>query len=817
MKQKHFTPPCPPSTSSGHSPSRGDFKTASSTVFCYFTLLICLLIFTTTSAQKANFELAEKFTSERMEKMVGSTSVRANWIKDQDRFWYEYKTGDGQNWWFVDAARRTKRLLFDQEDMAAQLAVIFKKPFNSKDLPLKDFKYDVGKGLFTFHVDSIEFTYRLENRQLVQGDSLKKKPDDSWITYSPDSTWIAFARKHNLYLMRADDPDSNEIQVSTDGERWYSYQREDGDTTTTKRLRARASWFEDEKKLYVRRQDRRKMGDLWVINSLKKRPELETYKYAMPGEENIQQDEVLVLDIETREWVKLQTDKWKDQSLGGTYFNKGGYFTTEKSDYLYFLRRDRLWKNIDVCKADTKTGEVQVLWSEESKPYFNTRFADLAVIDEGKEYIWWSERNGWGQLYRYDSNGKLKNKITDGYFVVGDIEKIDTLKKAIYFEGFGREQGVHPYYAMKYRVNFDGTGLQRLTPEDADHTFSMGDKKNHFVDNYSRVDLPTTSVLRDTQGRVVMELEETNISRIEEIGWKAPEIFTVKAADDATDLYGVMWKPFDFDSTKKYPIITYVYPGPQTEPFPIGFSTRVGRTMSLAQVGFVVVAFGQRGGSPMRSKYYHNFGYGDLRDYPLADNKYGIEQLAARHSYIDLNRVGIHGHSGGGFMSTAAILTYPDFYKVAVSSSGNHDNNIYNLWWSEVHNGVQEKKRKVKKKNQETTATNGDTTKVKEEEETYFDAKVEPNTELAKNLRGHLLLVTGDIDNNVHPANTYRMANALIKAGKRFDFMVLPGQRHGYGDYTPYFERMMWYYYAEHLLGEYRTNVDFNIPEEPRN
>ncbi|MFQ5632097.1 MAG: alpha/beta hydrolase family protein, partial [bacterium] len=200
----------------------------------------------------------------------------------------------------------------------------------------------------------------------------------------------------------------------------------------------------------------------------------------------------------------------------------------------------------------------------------------------------------------------------------------------------------------------------------------MGDKKNYFVDNYSRVDLPTKSVLRDTRGNVVMALEETNLSRIEEIGWQAPEIFTVKAADDATDLYGVMWKPFDFDSTKTYPIIAYVYPGPQTEPFPIGFSLRrVGRTMTLAQVGFVVVAFGQRGGSPLRSKYYHNFGYGDLRDYPLADNKYGIEQLSARHPFIDLNRVGIHGHSGGGFMSTAALLTYPDFYKVAVSSAGN--------------------------------------------------------------------------------------------------------------------------------------------------
>ncbi|MCH8874477.1 S9 family peptidase [candidate division KSB1 bacterium] len=749
-----------------------------------------------------------------MEKMASSLSVDPNWFKDENRFWYEYKNTDGKNWYVVDAEKRTKKTLFDQEDMAAQLAELFEKPFNSKDLPLKDFEYDKGKGLFTFHVDSVEVTYRVENRKLVKGDSLKKKPDDKWITYSPDSTWIAFARTHNLYIMKTDDPDSTEHQLTTDGEKWYSYQFDEKDTTSTKRLRARVEWFKHSKKLFSRRQDKRKMGDLWVINSLKKRPELETYKYSMPGEEHVAQTEVVVFDIETKQDVKLkiEIDGWKDLRLGtgGRRSVNTGFFTSKDSDDLYFIVRDRTWKKIAVCKANTTTGEVEVIISEESKPYVSRRFADVAVIEDGKEFIWWSERNGWGQLYRYDSKGNLKKRITNGYFVVGDMMKIDTLKQVIYFRGFGREKGVDPNYTMNYRINFDGTGLKLLSPENATHSFSMSDKMNYFVDNYSRVDMPPKSVLRDAKGRVVMELEETDISRMVEAGWKMPEVFTVKAADDVTDLYGVMWKPFDFDPAKKYPIIAYVYPGPQVEPFPISFTLTGSRarTVPLAQVGFVVIAMGQRGGSPLRSKYYHNYGYGDLRDYPLADNKYGIEQLAARHSFIDIERVGIFGHSGGGFMSTAAILTYPDFYKVAVSSAGNHDNNVYNNSWSEVHNGIQEKTRKVKKKNEDGEAV--------EEDSTYWEARIEPNTELAKNLKGKLLLVHSDMDNNVHPANTIRMVDALMKAGKRFDFMLMPGQRHGFGKYTPYFERMMWYYFAEHLLGDYRTNVDYNIPKEEK-
>lgn len=773
-------------------------------------LFFSLLPLQGVSQQKGNFELAERFTADKMEKMTGSTFLRPNWIEDEDRFWYEWETINGKRWVFVDADRGTARPLFDTKEIAAQLSETFNRGFNANNLELEDFDYDTDRGFFTFHVDSIEFKYHIGGSELVKGDSLQAEEPEPWATYSPDSTWIAFARRHDLYLMRADDSDSTEIRLTEDGERWYSFQGNHGDTTSTERLRSRAVWFEDSQKLYVKRQDWRDVDDLWVINTLSDRPELETYKYNMPGEENHYQDEILVFDAETREPVRLDTDKWPDQSLGGVYFNDGGIFKTETSDYLYILRRNRTWDQVDVLKANTATGETEVLWSETSEPYFNTRYAQLAIINEGEEYIWWSERTGWGQLYRYDSEGNLRNRITDGHFVAGDIAAIDTTAQTIYYEGFGKEEGQNPYYSHYYKVNFDGSGEELLTPEDANHTISMSDTRSYFVENYSRADLPTKAVLKDNNGDTVLELEETELTKMNEAGYRLPENFSVKAADGTTDLYGVMWKPADFDPGKKYPVISYVYPGPQVEPWPRSFSVSgtSARAHSLAQVGFVVVAMGNRGGSPLREKWYHNYGYDNLRDYALEDNRYGIEQLAATHPYIDQQKVGIYGHSGGGFMSTAALLTYPDFYKVAVSSAGNHDNNVYNIWWSEVHHGVKEETKTVTKENEDGEET--------EEEQTVFNSRIPSNTELAENLKGRLLLVHGEMDNNVHPANTYRLADALIKAGKRFDMMIFPESRHGFGRYTDYFERMLWDYFAEHLLGNYRLNIDYNIPSDDK-
>ena len=768
-------------------------------------LIIILSPLTTVLAQSANLELAERFTTKKMEKLIGTTSLRPNWIEDSNNFWYIWEDASGKNWFYVDVDAKSQRDLFDREMLAGKLSEEFKRPFNATDLDLKGFEFDTDRQLFTFHVDSIEFTYSVNGRNLVKGDSLKADKPEPWATYSPDSTWIVFAKNHNLFLTSSDTSDTTEHQLTTDGERWFSYQADQGDTTSNKKLRARVRWFDDEKKFYVTRTDERKVKDLWVINSLGKRPSLQTYKYAMPGDEEVGIDYVEIFDVATKSRVIMDTDKWEDQNLSVDFEDVAtGDFGGKGSDVIYIQRLNRAANEVDLLRGNTTTGEMEVILSERSEPYWNWRFLEAGIINDGEEYIWWSERSGWGHFYRYDSEGKLKNQITSGNFVAGELIKIDTTAQKIYFQGYGRN-GDHPYNAHLYSIRFDGSHISHLTPENANHQIYASPEGNYFVDNISRVGMPTKVVLRDGSGRTIINLQEVNIDRASEMGWKVPEEIKLKAADGVTDLYGVMYKPFDFDSTKKYPIVSYVYPGPQTEPYPTRFGASTRQT--LAQIGVIVVAFGNRGGSPLRNRYYHTFGYDNLRDYPLADNRYGLEQLIAQHDYIDGSKIGIYGHSGGGFMSTAALLTHPDFYTAAVSSAGNHDNNIYNRWWSETHNGVKETVKTKKVMGEDSVEV--------EEKEITFDGPIKPNTELAKNLQGHLMLVHGEYDNNVHPANTIRLVDALIKAGKRFDLMMLPAQRHGFrGATRDYFERLTWYYFAEYLLDDYRTTIDFNIPEE---
>jgi dienelactone hydrolase len=555
-------------------------------------------------------------------------------------------------------------------------------------------------------------------------------------------------------------------------------------------------WSHNSKKFIFQKSDDRMLKDLWVINSVsKKRPTLETYKYHMPGEQEFSKDELLIFDIPSKEIVKVQLDTVKQQSISvyraprkkSTYdddFSPSLLLSKKGKIYFNTISRDR--KKLDICVADIETGEVKVLIEERFNTYIESR--PLVLFNNEQEMLHWAERDGWAHYYLYDTNGNLKQQVTNGPFHVDNFEGINENERVLYFTANGVNKTIDPYYSHLYRINLNGTGMKSINAGDFNTDVSVADSNKYFVTNFSRVNTIPKSELRSTTGALILNLEEADLSQLFATGYKFPETFVMKADDGITDIYGVLYKPYDFDSTKVYPLIEYVYPGPQTEAVSKSFSVNMDRTDRMAQVGFIVVSLGNRGGHPDRSKWYHNYGYGNLRDYGLADKKYVAEQLADKYSFIDIDKVGIFGHSGGGFMSTAAMLVYPDFFKVAVSSAGNHDNTIYNSWWSETHHGVKEEKDADGK--------------------ISYKYDIDKNQELAANLKGKLMLVTGDVDNNVNPGATIRMANALIKANKRFDYMIMPGKRHGFGDMNEYFFWLKADYFSKYLLGIENTNVD---------
>lgn len=792
---------------------------------------------------KANYQLASRFSPEKLRKMIFSTSVNPNWLSQSDRFWYVYETSAGKSWYIVDPVLRKKEPLFDNADMAAQLTRIVKDPFDSQNIDIRSIRFNEDERSFRFEVNSTKDTvknqeerekltnksdtlkkkvfyleYDLQTRRVVElSDTLKTKANLSWANFSPDTSVVIFAKAYNLYWMdrenylkaQKNDKDSTivEHQFTTDGVQYYAWGGDQYSTTTggdakeekealEQRRRAPVIWSPDGKYFLVSRKDSRHLSPLWVINNVGgKRPTLETYKYQMPGEADSTEQELHLFDFATKKPTLLDVHAFKNQTLSlwtnplpsnmrSDAIRISTWLGT--NDAFFFARSSRDLKRIDIVKLNISDLSVSVLVEERMNTYLDVSRPWL--IDGGKEFVHWSQRDGWGHYYLYDGNGKLKNQITSGEYYSSEITGLDAKNRTLYFVANGRESGEDPYFKHHYSVNLNGSGMKLLNPGDFDHQVSMSESNRFFVNNSSRVNTTPEAVLYNSAGQKILDLEKADLSLLFAAGYQFPEPFKVKADDGITDLYGVMYKPFDFDSTKVYPLIEYVYPGPQTEAVNKSFGRSMDRIDRLAQFGFVVITVGNRGGHPERSKWYHNYGYGDLRDYGLADKKAAAEQLADRYAYIDLNRVGITGHSGGGFMSTAAMLVYPDFFKVAVSGAGNHENNIYNRWWSERHHGVKE-----------VVSAKGDTT---------FSYAITRNTELAKNLKGRLLLVTGDIDNNVHPANTIRMAEALIKANKRFDFMLLPGQRHGFGNMTEYFFWMMGDYFAEHLLGDSKDDVD---------
>jgi dipeptidyl-peptidase 4 len=777
---------------------------------------------------KANWKLAQRFDPTYLSQYIYSSNVTPRWIGKTDRFWYSWKDSDGLKFYLVDAKAKKKSPLFDSADMAAKLSEALHRPYDTTNLPVNTIDFNEKGDAFKFSVEGIQFEYVLETKELknlgrpkpgtdaaagavqgAQGGGGRFGGGGNWKNESPDKKAYVYAKDYNLYLVEnKDGKEQDPVQLTKDGEKNYGFGSRDdqlkyneffmlnrlqggqqgGQGTgrterfPEKRIRANAIWSPDSKRFVIERNDSRKVDDLFVINSLSTpRPQVWTYKYEMPGEANITQEELWFYDRDKKELKKLDIGKYKDQRSYDVHW-------PNTSDKLRFVRRDRLQRNLELCEMDVATGGIKVLLNETVENAFLER-QNVRYVKPGGDFLWWSERNGWGHYYLYSFDGKLKNAVTSGPFRADRIVEVDTDKNTLWFQAVGREPGENAYYRHMYRIGLDGKGIALLDPGDADHNSSLSPSKKYVADIFSRIDLAPKTVLRGDKGDVLIDLQEMDVSRLIGTGWRMPEPFKVKGADGVTDIYGDMWKPFDFDPNKKYPIIAHVYPGPQTESVTAQFTAQA-NNQRLAQLGFIVVQIGNRGGTPARSNAYHSYGYYNLRDYGLADKKAGIEQLAAKYPWMDIDRVGIYGHSGGGFMTAAAMLLppYNEFFKAGVSSSGNHDNNIYNDNWSEQHHGLREVP--VKDKDGKNTG------------ETKLEIHVPTTWELAPNLKGKLLLVHGDMDDNVHPGNTTRLVNALIRANKRFDLMIMPGQQHGYGDMTGYFNNMLMEYFAEHLIGD---------------
>jgi len=597
---------------------------------------------------------------------------------------------------------------------------------------------------------------------------------------SPDGKLAVFIRHDNLWVRNL--ATAVEKPLTTDGVNDFGYATDNAGWT--KSDNPVLLWSPDSTKIATFQQDQRGVGEMYLVDTKVGHPTLHAWKYPLPGDETVTTIQRVVIHLDGPRVVRLKIAP--DQHRGTITDDIKGRSTewddvewSADSRHLAFVSTSRDHEHEQFRVANPDTGDVRDLFDEKVATYFESGMgtANWRFLPATNEVIWLSERDNWAQLYLYDlQTGRLKNQVTTGEGNVTQVVRVDEKQRLIYFIGVGREKGRDPYFRHLYRVGFDGKNLALLTPADADHDVALSPSGSLFVDNYSRPDVKSTSVLRAADGAQVLALEEADLSKLVAAGWKPPIPFTVKARDGVTDLYGLMFRPTGFDPSKKYPIINNIYPGPQTGSVGSrGFSASRGDTQALAELGFIVVQIDGMG-TPWRSKTFHDAYFGDMGDNTLPDQVSGMKQLAQRFPWIDIDRAGIYGGSGGGYATAGAMFRYPDFFKVGVSTSGNHDNRGYEDDWAEKWQGLLVKK---------ADGTSN-----------YDD---QANQNHAKNLKGKLLLAHGTMDNNVPPYNTLLVVDALIKANKDFDLVLFPNRGHGLGE--SYMIRRRWDYFVRHLLG----------------
>jgi dipeptidyl aminopeptidase/acylaminoacyl peptidase len=694
----------------------------------------------------ADYARAEKMLSYNVAPLVDRAGIRPNWLAG-NRFWYRSTTAAGSEFVLINATDGSRQVFSDQAKLNATIGVVSALPTGNQN----------------------------------------RNPNES---LSPDGKRAAFIRNYNLWMR--DVATGKETQLTTDGVKDFGYATDNAGWTHSDR--AILMWSPDSKKIATFQQDERKTGEMYLVSTQVGHPKLESWKYPLPGDENVTMIERVVIEVENPKVIRFKmppdqhrTTLCDDISCNGDFSDVEWSADATK---VAFVSSSRDHKRADLRIADAATGVIRDVMSETSPTQFEsgTQTVNWRYLPASNEIIWFSEHDNWGHLYLHDlTTGRLKNQITTGEGTVTRLLKVDEKSRTLYFLAGGREKGRDPYFAHFYRVGFDGKNLQLLTPEDGHHDITLSPSGQFFTDSYSKPDVPQTVVVRNLDGKLVANVEKTDISRLLETGWKPAQPIVVKARDNTTDLHGLMFTPTNLDPKKKYPIINYIYPGPQGGS--VGsrsFSAARSDHQALAELGFVVVLIDGTC-NPLRSKKFHDACYGNMADNTLPDQITGMQQLAQKYPYIDINRVGIWGHSGGGYATAAAMFRFPDFFKVGISESGNHDNRNYEDDWGERYIGL--------------------LTKDASGKSNYED---QANQNYAKNLKGNLLLAHGTMDDNVPPDNTLLVVDALIKANKDFDLLMIPNARHGYSQNaiegnTPatsyYMMRRRWDYFVRHLLG----------------
>jgi len=723
----------------------------------------------------ADYSRAEQFLGYNTNRLVLHQAAQPTWAGD-DRFWYRTTTENGTEFFQVDAATGARTPAFDQAKIAAALSSAARSNYSAYRLPFNQFEFSSDRKSISFNAGGSHWTCDVGGTRC---DS-KERPQGPPSVPSPDGKRAAFIRNYNLWVR--DIASGKETQLTRDGVKEYGYATDNAGWIHSDN--AILLWSPDSKKIATFQQDERGTGEMYLVSTAVGHPKLEAWKYPLPGDPKIFMIERVVIDVDRARVVRLQMPPDPHRSSVCDDVECNGPFEdvewSADARQLAFLSTSRDHKEARLRVADTESGRVRDVLEEKVATYYesgndthNWRF-----LPASNEVIWFSERDNWGQLYLYDlQTGRLKNQITSGDGNIAQLVTVDEKNRLLYFRGVGKEKGRDPYFIHFYRIGFDGKNLTLLTPEDATHVVAPSPTGKYFVDSYSKPDAAPTTVLRDSDGKLIATLERTDISRLVTAGWRPPEAIVVKARDGVTDLYGLLYKPTTLNPAMKYPIINHIYPGPQTGSVgPRNFLSARGDSQALAELGFVVVEIDGMG-TPWRSKKFHDAYFGDMGDNTLPDQVAAMKELAARYPWIDLERVGIWGHSGGGYATAGAMLHYPDFFKVGISESGNHDNRTYEDDWAEKWQGLLTKR---------------------PDGTTNYDSQANQN--FAKNLKGKLLLTHGTMDDNVPPSSTLVLVDELIKANKDFDLLLLPNRRHGYAA-EPYMIRRRWDYFVRNLLG----------------